>query len=281
MLSMILFTACVDFTTTNRVEELRVMAVQTVPAEISPNDGPAEINIVITDPDAKGAEVMVWPCTDFGEGCLEAEFFTDDLTGWVQTFTKEQTVSTIPLNIPPELSFVLAELPEDAIPFTGTTLWVLACEPGVCDAFSQLRDGTLDKSWLSKPKKMIEGLALNEASLARRRLRLSNRQMDERIQNPTLTPTFSDPVTVQLGESRELIFAYDFNAEADGIDLHSYSSVGLIDLNPDEEAFPEDATTGNLFFVWQAAEQSESGEIFVILENAGGVDFWVGQGTVE
>ena len=75
------------------VDELRVMAVQTEPAEISPADQNAKIRFLIADPLQEGAEVIYWTCTNFGEGCLEADLYDADLQQWPQYFLREGILS--------------------------------------------------------------------------------------------------------------------------------------------------------------------------------------------
>ena len=59
---------CFPFDPRTKIDELRVVAVQSEPAEITLTQE-VDINILIADPKGEGADVLVWPCTDLGDGC--------------------------------------------------------------------------------------------------------------------------------------------------------------------------------------------------------------------
>lgn len=281
---LVLLWGCFPFDPRTRVDELRVMAVQSEPAEISPAQS-VDINVLIADPKSQGADVLVWPCTDIGEGCLEKEFFAGDISSWVQRFAYEEPVTTISYEIPIALSMVVEQLPEELIPFTGTVLWVLACIPDQCDAIAQYDNATLSVDTLSQPSTMLEGLDFGVASLARRSLRISNRGEEEKIQNPILTPLFSEALQQAPSKTMSLDFSYELTSpEAMEGFVSGYASAGYI-VEDFSRGFGEDETTEpqtEATLEWTALETSEEGMIYVILEDGmGGLDFWMGEARIE
>ena len=71
---MLLFLwACSMSSPSTLVDELRVMAIQSIPAEVSPLDPPAKLQFLIANPKKEEVEVLYWTCTNFGEGCLEKD----------------------------------------------------------------------------------------------------------------------------------------------------------------------------------------------------------------
>lgn len=275
---------CFPFDPGTRVDELRVMAVQSEPAEITPSQT-VDINVLIADPKAEGADVLVWPCTDLGEGCIEKEFFSSDMSSWVQRFDYEEPVTTLSYSIPAALSMVVEQLPEELIPFAGTVLWVLACIPEQCDSIAEYDQGTLSVDTLSRPSTMIEGLDFGVASLARRSLLISNRTEEEKIQNPILTPLFSEELQQAPSETKSLSFSYELTSpEAMEGFVFGYASAGYI-VEDYSRAFGEDDITEpqtEATLEWTALETSEEGMIYVILEDGfGGLDFWMGEARIE
>ena len=279
-----LLTACQSFGPTTYIDELRIMAVQTVPAEISPSDDTIEINILIADPLDNGADVLIWTCTNLGEGCLEEQFYPDMSEGWVHSFSYEEPVSNISFPLNPGLEVLVQELPEDLIPFEGTTLWALACQPMQCPAISDFKAGTLDSKFLSNPSTMIADLGFGVASLAKRRLRISNRPLEERIQNPILAPAFEDNPSIKINESNGLTFDYVLNSEKQtGASLSGYSSAGSIRLERGANSQSEKIDLeGEWSLTWEGGEIPETGAFYMVLENGdGGVDFWTGLASVK
>ena len=280
---LLMLWGCFAFDPSTRVDELRVMAVQSVPAEITPGSA-VDINILMADPIGEGADVLVWPCTDLGEGCLEAELFADNPSLWIQSFSYEEAVTTLSFSVPMEIAGVVSQLPEELIPFTGTVMWVLACVPGECDVMSQYDQGNLDLSDFSKPSKMVEGVGFGRFALAKRSLRISNRPEPEQIKNPILELDQEQELVLDVGESKELNFSYEIlSLFSEAVYLSGYSSAGYIQEGPPrgfgEEEF---SMEGTLSLQWIAQENPEEGFMYVILEdNKGGVTFWTAPAIVQ
>ena len=274
---------CFAFDPSTRVDELRVMGVQSVPAEITPGSV-VDINILMADPIGEGADVLVWPCTDLGEGCLEGELFADNPSLWIQSFSYEEAITTLSFSVPMELAGVVSQLPEEFIPFTGTVMWVLACIPDECDVISQYEQGNVSTSDFSNPSKMVEGLEFGRFALAKRSLRISNRPESEQVQNPILGFDDSQDLVLGSGESKELEFSYELlSPQANAVYLSGYSSAGYIQEGP-PRGFGEDefSMTGTQSIQWIAQENPEEGIMYVILEDdVGGVVFWSSPAIVQ
>jgi len=280
---LLMLWGCFAFDPSTRVDELRVMAVQSVPAEITPGST-VDINILMADPIGEGADVLVWPCTDLGEGCLEAELFADNPSLWIQSFSYEEAVTTLSFSVPMEIAGVVSQLPAELIPFTGTVMWVLACVPGECDVMSQYEQGNLELSDFLKPSKMVEGVGFGRFALAKRSLRISNRPEPEQIKNPILELDQGQELVLDVGESKELNFSYEIlSLFSEAVYLSGYSSAGYIQEGPPrgfgEEEF---SMEGTLSLKWIAQENPEEGFMYVILEdNKGGVTFWTAPAIVQ
>lgn len=267
---------CFSFDPRTRVDELRVMAVQSVPAEITPTSM-VDINILIADPVGEGADVLVWPCTDIGEGCLERDIFADDPSQWIQSFSYEEAVTTLSFSLPPQVAGIVQQIPEELIPFTGTVMWVLACVPGECDVMSQFAQGTAELDDFSNPSSMIEGVAFGRSSLAKRSLRVSSRPPEEQVQNPILGFDESQELVINVNESKELEFSYEIlSPQASDVYLSGYASAGYIQEGPPRGfGGGEFSTVGTNSLLWQALETAEEGVLYLILEDdMGGVSFW-------
>jgi hypothetical protein len=274
---------CFPFDPRTKIDELRVVAVQSEPAEITPNEEVA-IKILIADPKGEGADVLVWPCTDLGDGCLEKDLFADDTSAWIQSFSYTDPVTTLSFVVPPSLGPVIQQLPEDFIPFNGTVLWVLACVPGQCDAISDFEQGTLGVDNFSNPKQMIEDVEFGVASLAKRSLLISERLEEERIQNPILLPEFTEELKILQNESMELNFSYSLTSpEAENVFLSGYATAGyIVEEGPRGFNQEEALSDGSQTLVWQAEEEVATGSLYVVLEDGfGGLDFLVHPIQVE
>ena len=273
---------CFSFDPRTRVDELRVMAVQSVPAEITPSSV-VDINVLIADPIGEGADVLVWPCTDIGEGCLEREVFAEDSSQWIQSFSYEEAVTTLSFSLPSQVAGIVQQLPEELIPFTGTVMWVLACVPGECDVVSQFEQGTVNLDDFSNPSSMIEDVPLGRSSLAKRSLRISSRPQEEQVQNPILEFDESQELVLNVSESKELEISYEMTSpQASAVYLSGYASAGYIQEGP-PRGFGEDefSTTGTDSLVWLGLESAEEGTLYLILEDdVGGVEFYLAPARV-
>ena len=163
-----------------------------------------------------------------------------------------------------------------------TKVWVLACVPSQCPVIKDYREGNLDLALLGKPQKMIDEIDFGVASLANRSLLISQRSLEEQIQNPELSPMNTDIPTVRAGGERELSFSYLLNRETpEGAFLYAYTSSGSIIEN--RETFETGLEVeGEASRVWSAGETVGEAHLFFVLDNGvGGIDYWYTQGNVQ
>jgi hypothetical protein len=263
------------------VDELRVMAIQTEPAEMSPLDTEGILRLLIADPLSKGADVLYWTCTNFGDGCLEEQFFAQDMTQWPQYFSREDLISERSLSIPTGLAGVVDTLPEESIPFSGTLLWVLACIPNECSFMSDIQEGIVDAELLASPFDIIEDIPFGVSSLSFKSIPISNRPIEERVQNPEVRPLFEEKPTQEAEETIDLEFSYNLNGlpNEDAL-IYGYATIG---------GFPEadrsnsqlQETEGSVILSWSAPEEEGEGSLYVILENgSGGTGIWYSDALV-
>ena len=277
----LLMLACSMSSPATLVDELRVMAIQTEPAELSPYDTDATLALLIADPTQKGADVVYWTCTNLGEGCLEAQFFADDLRAWPQTFQREELLTRRPISVPMPLAGVLEQIPPESIPFYGSVLWVFACPPGECSFIEEIQDENIDPEILASPFSIMEDLPFGVASLAFKSIPVSTRIAEEKIQNPILTPLFEATPTQPVEESLDLNFSYQLNAEPNEDTLiYGYATIGGFS-EADRSNSQLQQTEGSATLPWFAPEEEGEGSLFVILENGiGGTGIWYSDAQV-
>ncbi len=163
------------------------------------------VDVYVADPDQEGAQVIVWACTNLGEGCLEAE---GGAIG-VATGTPEDGRLTVDLSPTP----VLDELTRGGLSLEATTLWALACQPGRCplieetmamEPYDPWPNGVADE--LSDPLDWMADLPRRGVSLAFRLLTVSDVPADDRHDNPTLVALFEELPTLRRGKRFTLEF---------------------------------------------------------------------------
>ena len=264
------------------VDELRVMAIQTEPAEISPFDQNTKLRLLIAEPQSRNIDVMYWTCTNLGDGCLEAEIYAQDLTQWPQIFTRTELLTERDISLPPALGGVIDSLPLDAIPFYGTVLWVFACVQNECLFIEEGKEGRIDLEAMSNPFDVIGSLPFGVSSLAFSSIPISNRVFEERIQNPQLTVLSPQERIQETDQTLELTFSYSLRAEPNEDSLiYGYTTIGGF-----EEATRSNAQLqqeeGEVVLSWFAPDIEGVGEAYVILENGqGGTAIWYGDVEVK
>ncbi len=249
------------------VDELRVMAIQAEPAELSPMDQDAKLRLLISDPQEQGADVVYWTCTNFGEGCLEADFYTDNLQQWPQYFSREELLTERDISVPMGMMGIISSLPEESIPFLGSLVWVLACIPGECSFVEDIQNGVIDPELLSDPTQIIKDLSFGTASLSFSSLPISNRPLEERIQNPELVPLLEESPEQPVEQTMELEFAYELHAVPSSDSLvYGYATVGGFPETDRSNAQLQEES-GSFFLPWIASADAGEGELYIILEN--------------
>lgn len=275
---LFLMLACGGASLETRVDELRVMAIQTVPAEISPFDQ-VELNLLVPNPQKKPAQLLFWTCTNFGEGCLEREYYENVEEDWgsVQTVTSSP-VHNYTLEIPPVVAALLSELPEEEV-FGATVLWVLACEDNTCPIIDKWTDGQPDTDAMNDPFSLMKNLPIDGTSMAFRPLLMSNRDPEIRIEHPVFELSTPDEIVLSgPKDSQEITFDYTLNRkdeEADAL-FYAYATQGGFQMNDRYNALVTEET-GTFSTDWFGTDDLETGEalLMVILENGeGGISFW-------
>lgn len=280
------------------VDELRVMAIQVEPAEVQLRDFIPDangetldpvINVVIGDPLETGYQVAVWPCTNFGEGCEEKRLFEENPSDWIALIEGADTVVTLPVINNPLWGGILSQAPDPETPLPITSIFALACEPGVCLELQNAANGEWDLERFGNPFDWISELPLGGTSLAFKQLPVSNGLSNEtRMKNPNLRPTFDveTPLTTTVDTPLVLPFEIElFQQDEDVASIFGYATRGGFGRN----VF---ANNGLRMFVGEPAEravtwyagEAETGAstLFVIVEDgAGGTGFWTGTGVVE
>ena len=277
MLSFLSIFACIDFGDPSYVSELRVMAVQSEPAEFSPLDESLQLNILVADPKKQTAEALIWPCTNLGNGCLEAEFFEGNLENWVSVIELSEGINSFSLSLPLELGFLLSDIPEEDLPLNLTSIWILACPPEECSAIEKVKAGQIDAGKLGDPSQFLVNLPMNTASLAKRSLFLSNRSLETRIQNPILSPQTDEIPTSAPNQDNEIQISYALQSlESEGSRFSVYTSLGSIveERGPPGSSEPMDLE-GEYPIQWNSGSEPGSGFLYVIVENSdGGIGLW-------
>ncbi len=266
-----LLAGCMGANEDTLVDELRVMAVVVEPPEAAPGATVA-ITAYIADPapdSAEGApDVLLWTCTNLGDGCLEATEPGQSTT--VGAPTDGQLVTT--RTVPPALAGVVGD---------GTTvlpllLWTLACAPGLCPAIDlaaaapapDTADADTLATFLADPITGAEDLPLVGTSLALAQVAVSTRAAP--LTNPVLTPP-TDLPAVDVGGSVDITFTVDRAGTAYG-----YTTRGGFDATEYE------VVDGTVILTWFGGDEAGTADLWVVVNGAdGGSAVWRGVGTVD
>ena len=266
------------------VDELRVMAIQPNPAELTASFEGAEasFDVLVADPEEEGAELLFWTCTNLGDGCLESEFYPDQPEEWVKSSEVVSDTTTFSLLFPSGWAGVISEIPEEAQPFRASIAWALACRPGVCPLIGEAGEGKVDTEALSSPFDLAASLPSEGVSLAFRSLLVSTRAEEERVRHPELEPLFTD-LEMEPGGTMELPFSYVLNGiPNEDSRIYGYATKGgFMSNDPINSLLGTE--TGETTLSWSTDEGEEEGptKIYVILENGeGGIEIWTGEGSV-
>jgi hypothetical protein len=238
------------------VDELRVVAIVAEPPEAAPGEE-VLVTAYLADPEGSAAQAGAWTCLGFGGECLEQD--TDRMD---KTSEPGATVSWT-LTAPVEASALLSKTEE-----TAASVWVMACESGIC---SLLEDEEPDGEDLADPYTMMETLPMQGVSLARRSLWISEAEPEERRQNPTIEAVFGSDLRVAAEESLDLCFAVGGATEGYG-----YASSG--GFTETDIAVEDD----QLRLVYSAPAEPGEIDLWVVVqtEDAGAM-VWTGSLTVE
>ncbi|MBA2322094.1 MAG: hypothetical protein H0V89_13190 [Deltaproteobacteria bacterium] len=245
------------------LSRLQVMSVVVDPPLVRPGDIPTA-TAWIADPEDEGYELLLWTCTDFGEGCLEVLF---DLEEW--THTPVVSNGTSQPWIP--------EVDTESVPAgyqVPVSVFALACAPGLCPEIARVRagDGSVAEI-LADPGAFGMSLPIEGTSIVRRGLEVTSDANARENGNPDVTsrpfPTAYERVST--GSSVILLFVV-----SDETDMTSdgFATGGTMDSG---------SWSGHdLTFVWQAPNEPGLYDLWVTIEDGtGGSAVWRGTSQVE
>lgn len=265
---LFLLLACSGPNEETLVDELRVMSIVVEPPEAAPGATVA-VDARIADPLAESPQVMLWSCTNLGDGCAEAAEPSQGVTVGPPVdgqLTASRTVSEM-----------LLPIVQDGTTVLPVFLWALTCAPGLCPvidlaatapAVGSAEAKTLS-TFLADPFSAMEDLRLEHTSLAFTQLKVSTRATP--VQNPTLSPQF-ETVTVKAEGSVDLVF---YVTDPGDFTAYGYTTAGGFDA-------PEYANEdGVVTLTWFGPAEAGEADIWVVVNNdTGGTAVWQGKGTV-
>lgn len=266
---LLLLTACgMGPSDETLLDELRVIAAVAEPPEISPGDS-VDITATVVDPVGAGMELVIWSCTPTTGGCAEDRLPLSERLA-VPDITNNTATATLRTPVVP--------LPEDTV--LSGIVWLLACEPGLCDVISDAEeairtDGDFPDA-LRDPITLLQGLPLTGVSLATRSVGLSTRPVSERNVNPVITVTSPLPATVDSESELELPLDIVDDSVGDALVAIGLTTGGGFG-SPLFDVF-EGRADLNYF----APESTGVVDLYVVVEDGdGGSAVWTGQTTVE
>ena len=292
--------ACGGLDQETTIQELRVVAIQSEPAEISVAEFPAfgvegveddpdavtpVANILLADPLEEGYQLAVWQCTNFGDGCLEAELAADNPELWIWTAEGTELEVQIPIANNPVWQALL-QSPELEQPIGVTGLWILACAPNQCEILSNALNGSWDLDAFANPFGLMTSLPIERSSLAFRTLYVSQETVVEtRLQNPLLTVQTEGAIVSTAEKPAELIFDIElFQRDPDRASIYGYATIGGFDSNTlvnnilDSLSLEKSLT----WYVSEEEEQVGASTLYVVVDDGlGGVNYWRSEGAVQ
>jgi hypothetical protein len=243
--------------------QLQILSVVVDPPLVRPGDVPSA-TAWITDPKDEGYELLMWTCTDLGEGCLE---ILVDLELWTYTPVVSQGQSAAWL---PDLN--TNELPADVeVPIS---VFALACAPGLCPEIQQVRDrDPAVAPILADPLTFAQSLPIEGTSLVRRGIEITGDIDAKNNDNPNVQTL--PPPDVLVGIDRGDVVSLDF-VVSDETDMTSdgYATGGSMSDGS--------WTSHNLHFTWTAPNDPGDYEVWVLIEDGtGGSAVWRGMSHIE
>jgi hypothetical protein len=256
------------------IDELRVVAVVAEPAEVGPGETMG-LSTLTHIPANSATERMTWTCIYQGDGCAEAA--SGQFEGWVHIdASSEDEWVTHTLEIPESLgAFLNAEVETLLIP-----TWTLACEPGLCPLFEQIKNNptSVSSAWegiaaqLSNPFEWLAELPKEGVSLATRSVVISSRPEASRNQNPVVVRSNQEDITVAIEGSTKLSF--EVNDDDPLITVWGYTSRGGFEST--QEEFPI-GTFEQTLFAPIDPEMTGPGTLYIVAEDGkGGTGVWSG-----
>lgn len=244
------------------LDELQVVSVVLEPPSLDLGSS-VEVTVTAVDPRERGAEVLVWSCTDFGVGCFEQTNFDGTprpISQWARAATLVGDEASV--SLPVEFAVLT---PEEArkLDIVGL-VWALACAPGVCDLIRavQAEPEPGSAEWddvarrLAHPEEWMAELRPGWASLAVKAIPVGGDNA-----NPALS---ADPVRLESPPGASRSFRVDFadDEEVERLQLAAWSTLGPV-------AAARDA--GGAVITWSAPEGvSGTGRVYAVVSDGRG-----------
>lgn len=257
------------------LEELQVVGVVLEPPSLG-RVSSVQVDVTAADPRARGAEVLVWSCTDFGIGCFEQTDPTGKprpVSQWARTTTLVGDAATVSLPVPVFPESLLEE--PDTVDLVGL-VWALACAPGVCDLIRSVQEepepGT--EAWddvarqLGHPDEWMVGLQTGWASLAVKAVPVGSDNV-----NPAIV-TDVEALVAAPGESASLQVEFQDDGDVGHANVAAWSTLGPVGVTQG----PRGAT-----ITWEApVDVVGSGRLYVVVSDGrGGQAVYAGDVTVD
>ncbi|HMV68223.1 MAG TPA: hypothetical protein PKA64_15355 [Myxococcota bacterium] len=255
------------------IDELTVLAIVAHPPEVAPGQS-LGLDVWAVDPAGRAADLAVWSCTPWDDGCAEATVVGAPLERWTWARRDARGPQHPRFDVPLE---AVAAIPPPA-QTASVYLWALACRPGACDLPGLLLDpppdGTPERAALmarlADPYALLDGRPFDEASLAVHRIVLSLRSPESRNLPPVVLRIGDEPLMTRPGGSLSLSFLV-----TDALVVWPYATGGGFE-------YPRYAVAdGGTGVRWLAPDRPGVFDLFVIADDAiGGTALWSGQAIV-
>lgn len=263
------------------VHDLQLIHAGLAPPQVAPGEA-STLTLTLADPQGGGSELMVWPCTDLGEGCVEER--GQALEERVRLGSADQgdfgEDLVLELVAEPALAALLKLDPSELPVAPAQDWWILACRPELCPWFEDLRaapapgsaaDAEL-RAFLADPVAQMGQVPLDGASLSRRQLLLSDLPVEERNSNPELRLEEGE-TEVALGEEPVLRFAF-VDELPDTVTLDGFTTLGALG--------PARTDVYDPTFTWYPGEEAGTGRLYVVArDEAGGSGLWRADARVD
>jgi len=235
------------------VDELRVVAIALEPPESAPGES-FTAALHVGNPSSSEITVASWTCAGFGGECLEP------LVSRAAIAEGSAPLFEVELQAPYEAAALLVQAEEFPI-----SVWAMACEEGVCPLLDDIADGVADADVLADPTLALEALPLSGVSVARKSLWISNRDDEERRENPEILPQFDGPLEGSATEPLALTFAIS----GDATEGYGYATGGGFEMSE------YTVLDGALSMSWYAPEAAGEYTLWVIVQSdEGGSTVW-------
>lgn len=245
------------------LDELQVVSVVLEPPSLG-RVSSVEVTVTAPDPRERGAEVLVWACTDFGVGCFEQTRLDGKprpISEWARAATLVEDTVTVNLPVP--------VFPDALLEETGTLelvglVWALACAPGVCDIIRAVQEEPEPGSaaWddvarqLGHPDEWMLGLQPGWASLAVKAVPVGSDNLNPSIHG-------EGEFEAAPGQTRTVRLDLVDDGSLDRLQIAAWTTLGAVSFAVDGSG---------VLVSWQAPVETEqeSGRIYVVVSDGRG-----------